>query len=53
MAKNTRQTVATVCLAALFGPMDAGERIGFIPVPQFVLVREKVFMFGRRFLAIP
>src|SRR5258705_2068313 len=43
-AKDTRQAVATLCLTALFRPMDAGERIGFIPVPQFVLFAKSSFV---------
>jgi hypothetical protein len=43
-AKDTRQAVATLCLTALFSPMDAGERIGFIPVPQFVLFEKRFFV---------
>jgi hypothetical protein len=43
-AKDTRQAVATLCLTALFRPMDAGERIGFIPVPQFVLFEKSSFV---------
>jgi hypothetical protein len=44
MAKHRRQAFAAVCLAPTSNLLNAGDRVGFISVPQFVLLWKKVFI---------
>jgi hypothetical protein len=53
MAKHRRQVLAAVCLAATSDLLNAGDRVGFISVPQFVLLWKKVFYSEERGFGYP
>jgi hypothetical protein len=42
-AQDRRQAFAALCRTAPSGLMDAGDRVGFIPVPQSAWFSKKVF----------
>ncbi len=44
MAKDRRQAFAAVCRAATSNPLNAGDRVGFIPVPQSVWFSKRFFI---------
>jgi hypothetical protein len=53
MAKHRRRAFAAVCLAPTSDLLNAGDRVGFIPVPPIRLVLEKGFLFGRKRFRLP
>jgi hypothetical protein len=52
MAKHRRQAFVAACLAATSDLLHAGDRVGFIPVPQSVL-SQKVFYSEQRAFGYP
>jgi len=43
-AKDTRQAFAARCLAAPWDLLHAGERVGFISVPQYIFFWKRLFI---------
>jgi hypothetical protein len=52
MAKHRRQAFVAACPAATSDLLHAGDRVGFIPVPQSVL-SQKVFYSEQRAFGYP
>jgi hypothetical protein len=53
MAKHRRHAFGAVRLIPTSNLLNAGDRVGFIPVPQFVLFWKKVFYSEERGFGYP
>jgi hypothetical protein len=53
MAKHRRHAFGAVRLIPTSNLLNAGDRVGFIPVPQFVLLWKKVFYSEERGFGYP